>query len=362
MVEARLFPWLALNALVQPPPATIQQHRPSTHASLSLPDKALALQWPPPQGQWKTPNHPNEFELNKGNVINKLQHDIPKILDHEPDFSIFHRDVELHDPSGKRLKGITQYVLLFDMIRLLRRTAIQDSEVTYRMDDLGDEIRVRWNAKLWVRDPLLGIVDLFHLDGVSVYQLDAKGQIVVHRLENVVMSGKEHISTPVNLMQLLSPEIARAHWFTPVRDALLPLQWANLDLERKKSDYASGTAKPKFPLRAPSPTASEARHSETPMERAARERGEMAAKAAEVAAGKRDLFDDKKQNGFLGALGVEKCESSFDCDKPMVCCDIFGAKFCCSGGVLANNRAPILQPQAIPIPVEKDSPQLPRDF
>ena len=56
----------------------------------------------------------------------------------------------------------------------------------------------------------------------------------------------------------------------------------------------------------------------------------------------------------------QECETSYDCDAPMVCCDLIVASVCCSGGQRSNNQEGQMQGQLIPIPVEVDKP-LPGD-
>ena len=71
--------------------------------------------------------------LLSGRAIDMLRNDYPKVFTEKPDFSIFRKDIELHDPSGKRLTGLSQYEKVFDMLRFLRRTTMQDAQVTYRL-------------------------------------------------------------------------------------------------------------------------------------------------------------------------------------------------------------------------------------
>ena len=58
--------------------------------------------------------------------------------------------------------------------------------------------------------------------------------------------------------------------------------------------------------------------------------------------------------GLLASAAPQGCETNFDCDRPMVCCDlnVFGAstRICCSNGQMANSMAPQMVP--IPVPVE----------
>ena len=91
-------------------------------------------------------------------------------------------------PLAASLQGVTQYERVFDMLRFLRRTTMQDSELTYRIVVHEGTIRVRWCAKMHVRDPALGFTSLNVIDGVSVYDLDTKGKISRHKIETIVMA------------------------------------------------------------------------------------------------------------------------------------------------------------------------------
>ena len=108
--------------------------------------------WTPPMSP-KPPQGPNIFKLNQGRAIDILRHDYPAFFTQKPDLSIFTSALELHDPSGKRLKGLNQYEKIFDMLRFLRSSCMQDAQITYRLVVSDDTIKVRWSTKLWMRDP-----------------------------------------------------------------------------------------------------------------------------------------------------------------------------------------------------------------
>jgi hypothetical protein len=101
---------------------------------------------------------------------------------------------------------------------------------------------------------------------------------------------------------------------------------------------------------------------ETPLERAARERREDSEKAAALEALRAPRRERRREDaGFsLDRLAPDTCESHFDCDAPLVCCDLLIARVCCSAGArVGPRRAGAL----IPIPVESDGatgPALPR--
>jgi hypothetical protein len=72
------------------------------------------------------------------------------------------------------------------------------------------QIRVRWSAKLWMRDPAFGL-DTFadgapavlHFDGVSVYELSDKGMVKAHKVDNMAVSGGENALDSLNFAKLV---------------------------------------------------------------------------------------------------------------------------------------------------------------
>jgi len=163
---------------------------PSTAISHELPGLDISLR----NSNLGEPRLPSEFELNQGRAIDSLRCDYPSLLTEEPDMSIFREDIKLHDLSGNRvLAGTDQYRNFFRMLRFLRASSMSDDEITYSMCVYDQVIRVRWSAKVVLQDPLLGIQQLNILDGVSLYELDSTGFIYIHKLENIVLRGKEHL-------------------------------------------------------------------------------------------------------------------------------------------------------------------------
>jgi len=295
------------------------------------------------------PRSPSEYDLNLGRAIDALRHDYPKLFDEKPDLSIFSQNVELFDPSGKRLHGVSPYERVFDMLRLLRRTTMQHAEVTYRLVTQEDDIRVRWSAKMYMKDPVLGLTQLNIIDGVSVYELDSVGKIRSHRLESIIKTDQDH-ELPVSLGflwptgRMATPEMAMP-FFRTLQLAASEAQAA----EMLRPDHSS--------VRRARPPQASALSGETPMAKAARERDEDAQKAQRLAELRNPPKVQKKKGLFGFGGGPQECETSYDCDAPMVCCDLLIANVCCSGGMMIPSAPdPILQRQAIPIPVEKDSP------
>ena len=55
----------------------------------------------------------NEFKMAVGRAIDTLRSDYPDILTKSPDFSIYHDDIEVVDPSGVTLHGLRDYKFSF---------------------------------------------------------------------------------------------------------------------------------------------------------------------------------------------------------------------------------------------------------
>jgi len=306
-----------------------------------------------------SPKGPSVFKLNQGRAIDILRHDYPLFFARKPDLSIFTKDVELHDSSGKRLSGLRQYEKVFDLLLFLRRTTMQDAEVTYRVYVVDEDIRVRWSAKLWMRDPALGLTSVMgsgepavvHVDGVSIYELDYEGKVCRHRLENILLRGRD-AAEPVQLAFAwphagLATPAAAIPFFRSLHDALPAgaeaLFSSSPPLQHRRVGGDAGRSRPLQML---------AGSDETPMERAARERAEDADKARKLAELRMPKMDENRRKLFSLP---QPCESSFDCEQPEVCCDLLFGSVCCSGGLLVPKRTdPALQEQAIPIPVPVD--------
>ena len=95
------------------------------------------------------------------------------------------------------------------------------------------------------------------------------------------------------------------------------------------------------------------------MQRAARERAEDAEKAQRLAELRAPKSEGK--TGLFGISMPQPCDTSYDCERPMVCCDLLFGSVCCDSGLMIGMPEKKvgdlqLQPRAIPVPVDDDGP------
>lgn len=128
--------------------------------------------------------------MDLGRVIDAVNHDHPLLFEEKPDMSVYSKRVCLVGESGQvRLRGKEQYMKLFDGLRWARSSGFlgNGTSVEHRMVVCGDDLRLRWSAKLEIHDPF-GRSDVVHADGISIYEVRG-GLIRKHSLSNVVLSG-----------------------------------------------------------------------------------------------------------------------------------------------------------------------------
>jgi len=321
----------------------------------------------------------NEYQLNLGKAIDTLRRDYPHAMRAAPDFSVFTDDIQLTGVNRVGLDGLQRYKRVFDVLRFLRNTTMVHDEVGARLVVSDGKIRVRWNAKLTMNAPfgaLPGLArdeagrPLVYVDGVSVYEVNSKGNIFKHELQDIVvtppsMQGAVDLAL-VGWPGAFSPVAvpAVAPYFQPATGldvALADVTLAAVDgpnlaggeavvlLEASGVQGSLGLTMTK--RRAPVPVAT-AR--ETPMERAAREQVEDAERAERLTALRSAAVPPAKKGLFSSLLSSapQTCESNDDCERPLVCCDLVVASICCSSGMMIGPpQASALQRQAIPIPI-----------
>jgi len=132
------------------------------------------------------------FELNLGKAMDVLKTDYPQMIHKTPDFSIYHDDIKVVDPSGVQVSGLKNYKKSFSFVQTMAKLFynMDESSVQYRMmyDFARESIRISWNAVL-VPKVVGNMRNAMYVDGISVYKMDAKsGKIYEHTVEKVLVN------------------------------------------------------------------------------------------------------------------------------------------------------------------------------
>jgi hypothetical protein len=134
-----------------------------------------------------------DFEMHVGRALDILRSDYPDILTEQPNFSIYDGDLEVVDPSGVKVHGLTAYKNAFRFLHGIVKVLYcpNKSSITFRMcyDKARQCIRIHWNAKVVPREIFGGARTTSYVDGISCYEMDrATGMIKQHRIETLLMN------------------------------------------------------------------------------------------------------------------------------------------------------------------------------
>lgn len=352
--------------------------------------------------QTPTQPSPSEFELALGKAMDTLRQDYPLLLTKSPDFSIYHADIEVVDPSGFTLHNVKDYKRSFNLVHMVVKLFYcpNQSSLTFRLvyDCARKNIRISWNAVLVPRlfagkDSESMRRNQLHVDGISVYELDREsGLINQHRVEHLLVNDAP-VSAPQGIFQAIANEATQGPEGIPVwnvknhaggdahrsssqtlfeftsNHAFQPRQsmlFSSSDdsestlhkLFNEEAYDAKNASRKKFGLPPISPDEFIQIALETEeLEQNQRQKAAAAAHAAEMAQ------KPKKQsfmNRLFGNVLQDTCESNFDCERPEVCCDFGFKKQCCRSGMGVNNLVPGQQLQRIPVRVVADDGNFPR--
>ena len=113
------------------------------------------------------------------------------MLEDEPDVSLFRDDVQVNlVPLGATIHGKANYMKALASLRWATALAVDDAEVGHRLVVSDGAIRVRWTARLQMRQLVRSAsAEAKVVDGISVYHLDARGCVREHSVENVATHG-----------------------------------------------------------------------------------------------------------------------------------------------------------------------------
>jgi len=162
-----------------------------------------------------------EYELNLGKAMDTLRKDYPELLRRKPDYSIYHENIQVTDPSGVQTKGLSNYKnsirVLQSLIGILYN--MDRSRIQNRMiyDFTRSSIRVTWNVVL-VPKVVGNARNSLYVDGVSVYNMNAKGEIIEHRFEKLLINNNP-VVPPYNVFLSLTQGLVT----NPSNDGLIPV-------------------------------------------------------------------------------------------------------------------------------------------
>jgi hypothetical protein len=137
----------------------------------------------------------NEFEIHVGRAMDVLRSDYPTVLTQNPDFSIYDKELEVIDPAGVTLHGISNYKAVFKLLHAVIGVFYcpERSCMSYRMcyDKARQNIRIHWNAQVIPRVIFGGAHSTLHVDGISIYEVSrVTGNVTQHRIEKLMINDR----------------------------------------------------------------------------------------------------------------------------------------------------------------------------
>eukprot|EP00559_Dactyliosolen_fragilissimus_P006327 CAMPEP_0184855350 /NCGR_PEP_ID=MMETSP0580-20130426/631_1 /TAXON_ID=1118495 /ORGANISM="Dactyliosolen fragilissimus" /LENGTH=416 /DNA_ID=CAMNT_0027349847 /DNA_START=143 /DNA_END=1394 /DNA_ORIENTATION=+ len=326
------------------------------------------------------------YDMMIGRALDTFRRDYPSLLTEPPDFSIYHEDIEVVDPSGVKLHSLRDYKASFQLIHGIVKFFYcpEQSLLTFKLvyDCARKNIRVSWNVELTPKVIYGGVKNQLHVDGISVYEMDpVSGLVTQHRVEHLLINS-EPVQAPQGIFQAIrqsalegpdgipvlntdggnfnlqfqrdmSNYLFRNPWNDNANRSILFAssdQSENDDPQFDKEAFESKNAsRKKFGLPPLTPDEFVEIQSQVQAMDAMQRQKAASSSAAEMA-------KPKSKGNFLSKLGnafESTCESNFDCERPEICCDFGFKKMCCRSGVGVFNGAPT-QLQRIPVRVVAD--------
>lgn len=326
--------------------------------------------------QLESDNKRHEYQMNLGRALDYIRRDYPDLLLKPPDFSIYHEDIEVVDPSGMTLHGLSNYKRSFQFVHSIVRFfyCTEHSGIDFRLfyDFAQDSIRVSWHATLAPKQLYGGIENKLRVDGMSVYKVDRESGLVnSHRIENLLINNTP-LEAPQGIMYALRNEVVSplgvpAGQTVGLAGENIQQQSTNRDdgittLMPMTSNLPSYSRENSSDLEFERKNASRAKFGLKPITREEFDKIEEQVRAqSDLVAGNyrsaAELRAEKKEKeyGFLGKLFGDSlpdtCESNADCDRPTICCDLIVKKVCCATGVKipVSDYTPKMVPAMIPI-------------
>lgn len=336
----------------------------------------------------------SEFELQVGVALDTLRRDYPQILTQPPDFSIYDKHIEVVDPSGVKVHGLSAYKYTFRLLHTLVKFIYCPSRsgLTFRMcfDKARQSIRIHWNAEVVPREIFGGSRTTLFVDGISVYEMDrVTGSITQHRIEQLLINNNPVRPAEGVFAALRNEHTVTVPSFSKSEDrsvvvryqqplfpgprgpsSLFAMEASRDDDEDKNNDTNGGNqqypnldwealerknkSRKKFGLDPLSPEEFlevEAQVKQMDLQQKQRAATDAAAAAAGTSQKRKSGgFFDKLLGGAAAAL-QDTCETNFDCERPEICCDFGFKKVCCSSGSLVGLQQQQQRQALAPVPV-----------
>ncbi len=307
------------------------------------------------------------------------------MLTKDPDFSIYHSQIEVVDPKGITLHSLKSYKTSFQFLHTLVKFFYcpDESGLTFRLvyDCARKSIRVSWNAILVPRSIYGGIRNQLHVDGISVYEFDREsGLINQHRVEHLLINDAP-VEAPQGIFRAIAGE-AMVGLNGPDAEGV-PVWNVNGKVDNIVEFTPAGIfrSNPTPSLFSSADAASEGDFQHPLFDQEAFERKNASRKKfgvppltpdeyVEIQAQVKDMESAQRQKSaaaeiakpekpkgnllgkMFGNILQDTCESNFDCERPEICCDLGFKKMCCSSGMRVFDPQPGLQ--RIPLRVIAD--------
>jgi hypothetical protein len=331
-----------------------------------------------------------EFEMHVGRALDTLRSDYPGILTDQPNFSIYDADLEVVDPSGVKVHGLTAYKNAFRFLHGIVKVLYcpTKSDITFRMcyDKARQCIRIHWNAKVVPREIFGGARTTSYVDGISCYEMDRQtGMITQHRIEKLLMNQTpvrpkegiyaalqtKHVQSVPSYIQQASDSVNVGSTAVAVVGSRITMEFQPIDpvktlfqspssqpsslfsmeASSSSSDGGSGesaspdldwqnrfnsknVSRKKYGLKAL--TEEEFVEVEAAVKLMdTQQRTKQAADQQSAAELTSKQSKSKKPNFLESIFGnalKDTCESNWDCERPEICCDFGFKKMCCSSG------------------------------
>jgi hypothetical protein len=388
-----------------------QQQKSSNDEDTSNGDDSLISTVPLGETLGEMVDQQREFEINLGRAVDTLKRDYPKLLTHDPEWNIYHSNLEVIDPTGVSLHGLSNYRRAFSFIHAVVYMFYceEKSGLTFRTvyDWARKCIRVSWNVELVPKAIMGGTRNTLHVDGISEYYLDrSSGLITEHRVSHLLINDQavrpeNGVFHALAEMSPVNPDGVPVFFGTELLDQkntneMMKLSFqtwnplTNLLLQGKSSSSSLFSNPNEQAMQLPENTNGINTDSQVPYDRDALQRknasrkkfglppitpeefikieeevramDDMNKKKAAYLAEKLSQSRKKEEkDSFLSNIfgGVLKngCENNFDCERPQVCCDVGFKKICCSNGLGIVDGIPVEKYQrgVLRVPIPNDN-------